>query len=193
MCGRYYIDDDTAREIEKLVNEIGEKLARKGDIKPTNDTLVLHKEQTALAASNMAWGFPGFEKQKLMINARSESVMEKRTFKDSFLSRRCIVPASGYYEWDKDRNKVRFEKADKGILFMAGVWKPFEENNRFVILTTTANDSVVTVHDRMPLILEQDEWENWIFEDSFSEYAIHKVPTELRSIRTYNQLSLFDE
>lgn len=211
MCGRYYIDDETAQEIEKLVRKISDKMMKKGDVRPADQTMVIHKgtwsdihggtqngdhngihnEVQNLSVSDMAWGFPGFEKQKLLINARSETVMEKAAFKSSFQERRCIIPATGYYEWDKSKNKVQFEREDRNIIYMAGIWKPFEEKERFVILTTAANESVSPVHDRMPLILEENEWEKWILEDSFCEYAAHKIPVELKSIRPYEQMRLF--
>lgn len=201
MCGRYYIDDETAQEIEKLVRKISDNLARKGDVRPSEKALTLHsgiydgtykeKQKSPLMVSQMTWGFPGFEKQKLLINARSETVMEKSAFRSSFKERRCIIPATGYYEWDKDKNKVQFERKDRKIIYMAGIWKPVEDTDRFVILTTAANESVSEVHDRMPLILEENEWEDWIMEESFSEFAVRKIPMPLKSIRNYEQMKLF--
>lgn len=155
MCGRYYVDDETAKEIEKIVREV---------------------------------------------STRMKSAMQKPTFKDSIASRRCIIPAKGFYEWDKSKNKIQFERMDQKVLYMAGIWKPGIESNCFVILTTTANTSVISVHNRMPLILEQNEIENWIFDHQFIEYAVHKVPVELNKITPdipkgseYKQMSLFEE
>ena len=107
MCGRYYVDDETAREIEKLVRDLDRKLQieRTGDVFPSQNAMLLKGEGRHLAAEQMRWGFPGFEKGKLLINARAESVLERRTFQDSVLHRRCIIPAKGFYEWNKSKEK----------------------------------------------------------------------------------------
>ena len=98
MCGRYYVDDETAREIEKLVRDLDRKLQieRTGDVFPSQNAMILKGKENHLAAEQMKWGFPGFEKGKLLINARAESVLERRTFQDSVQHRRCIIPAKGF-------------------------------------------------------------------------------------------------
>lgn len=190
MCGRYYIDDETAKEIEKIVKQISEKYSHKGDVYPTNQVPVVYNKQEVLSCENMTWGFPNFKKKGVLINARSETVKEKRTFSDSILHRRCIIPATGFYEWDKSKNKVSFKRKDNQILFMGGIWRTYEDGKRFVILTTNANGSVSQIHERMPLILEQTELEDWIFDDTFTDFAIQKTPVLLDKSQDYEQLSL---
>lgn len=191
MCGRYYVDDETAQEIERLVRQVDEKLhAKRGDIHPTEMAMVMKAEQDALAADNMKWGFPGFTGKGVIFNAKCETVKEKKMFADSVLSRRCIIPAKGFYEWNKQKEKVTFKALDDQILYMAGVWKHYEESSRFVILTTNANESVISVHERMPLILDQNEVEDWILDSKSVDYMIHKVPKQLMSVREYEQGTL---
>lgn len=192
MCGRYYIDDETAKEIEKIVRQVSDKYSHKGDVYPTNQVPVVYSKQESLFCDNIIWGFPNFKNKGVIINARSETVKEKRTFSDSVLHRRCIIPATGFYEWDKAKNKVTFRRKDNHILFMGGIWRAYEEEKRFVILTTNANASVSMVHERMPLILEQSELENWIFDDTFTDFAIQKTPVLLDKIQDYEQLALID-
>lgn len=103
---------------------------------------------------------------------------------------RCIVPAAGFYEWDKEKNKIRFERKDSNILYMAGIWKQYEDEDRFVILTTGANESMKDVHDRMPLILENNELESWIYDNGFTDFILHKTPVQLKQICEYEQTSL---
>ena len=74
---------------------------------------------------------------------------------------------------------------------MAGCYRRFENEDRFVIITTQANDSVSRVHDRMPLILEKDELEAWLYDDHFLNFALNKTPAELEKRQEYEQLSLF--
>ena len=115
-----------------------------------------------ISAEILKWGFPGFDKGKLLINARAESVKTKSTFADSFASRRCVLPAAGFYEWDRKKEKVTFRLGDKPILYLAGIYRPYGAEKRFVVLTREANDSMRPVHDRMPLILSKEEVRPWV-------------------------------
>ena len=193
MCGRYYVDDETAREIEKLVRDLDRKLQieRTGDVFPAQNATIIKGQEHHLAAEQMRWGFPGFEKGKLLINARAESALERKTFRDSLQHRRCIIPAKGFYEWDKSKEKFSYERKDAPVLFMAGCYNRYQGEERFVILTTEANPSVAPVHHRMPLILDPEELENWVLDDKATEYILHKTPVLLRSSTEYEQMRLF--
>jgi putative SOS response-associated peptidase YedK len=107
-----------------------------------------------------------------MINARSETVDSKPSFRKAFASRRCLIPADGYYEWKKvsdGKQPFLIEPKDGGILAMAGLW---EENSRIAedgtpirtctILTSEANQTTSVVHDRMPVLLSQRDHEQWL-------------------------------
>ena len=193
MCGRYYVDDETAREIEKLVRDLDRKLQieHTGDVFPSQNATIIKGQTNHLAAEQMKWGFPGFEKGKLLINARAESALERKTFRDSIQHRRCIIPAKGFYEWDKSKEKFSYERKDAPVLFMAGCYNRYQGEERFVILTTEANPSVAPVHHRMPLILDPEELENWVLDDKATEYILHKTPVLLRSSTEYEQMRLF--
>ncbi len=191
MCGRYYVDDETVNEIEKIVRQVSEKMAhKKSEIYPTNQVPIIRADQDALALSTMVWGFPNYAKKGVIINARSETVKDKRTFSKPIMETRCIVPAAGFYEWDSAKNKIRFVRKDSNILYMAGIWKRYEDEDRFVILTTGANESMKDVHDRMPLILENSELESWVFDDQFTDYVLHKTSAQLKQIRENEQVKL---
>lgn len=193
MCGRYYVDDETAREIEKVVREVDAKLQkeRMGDVYPSQTAAVLTGKIPGLRAEEMDWGFPQYQKKGLLINARAETVLERKMFRDSVLHRRCIIPAKHFYEWDSEKNKVTFFRKEEPILYMAGFYKRFQDEERFIIITTQANTSVRQVHDRMPLILEKSELEDWVFDDRFLEFALHKIPVQLNKQQEYEQQSLF--
>lgn len=193
MCGRYYVDDETAREIEKLVRDLDRKLQieRTGDVFPAQNTTIIKGQEHHLAAEQMRWGFPGFEKGKLLINARAETALERPTFRESVQDRRCIIPARGFYEWNKSKEKFTFERKETPVLFMAGCYNRYEGQERFVILTTDANSSVAPVHNRMPLILEQEELKDWVLDDGAIEYLLHKTPVLLKPHAEYEQMRLF--
>lgn len=134
-----------------------------------------------------------FSKQ-LLINARAESALAKRMFSESVLRRRCAIPAARFYEWDKNKNKVTFSKNGQSTIYMAGFYIPCEEENRFVILTTDANDSMRSVHDRMPLILAEDELKSWIYDTGKVSDFLKKESPQLEKKQEYEQLSFsFDE
>lgn len=192
MCGRYYIDDETAREIERLVRHLDQKLtgAGKRDVFPSGQAPVITGRQNEFAAELFTWGFPGFGKSNLIINARSETALDKKTFRDSIQSRRCAIPAAGFYEWNSEKEKYTFRKPDGRTCYLAGFYKEFDKGVRFVILTTDANDSMKNVHDRMPLVLNEEELDAWIFDDSQTELILHKVPGPLKKEAEYEQQTL---
>ena len=199
MCGRFYIDDDTAREIEKTIRKTDEKLRReRGDVRPADVATVITAAQSKLATAAQSslttaaqrWGFPGFGDRKLIINARAESVLEKNMFRESVLKRRILVPAAGFYEWNRKKEKAVFTARSKPILYLAGFYSHFEGEDRFVILTTEANASMRDVHDRMPLMFEGEEIEAWLRDDRRLEDMLHKVPQQLHKNMDYEQQTL---
>lgn len=193
MCGRYYVDDETAREIEKIVRQVDERIRsskKTSDIFPSQGACAIRSGNSQMIADEMFWGFPNFSKKGLLINARSETVMEKRMFRDSVMQRRCVIPAKGFYEWNQSKSKAAFFRQDEPLLFMAGFFNRFEDQERFMILTTKANRSVEKVHDRMPLILERRELENWIFDEDMAKLLLRKTPVLLEKKMDYEQQTL---
>lgn len=192
MCGRYYVDEEMLHEIKKITRKIDEKFGnvRTGEILPSQNAMVLTGKTPELSAEIMQWGFPRYDKKGLIINARAESVKEKKTFRDSAIHRRCIVPAAHYFEWDKEKSKTTLSRTDEGIVYMAGIYQYFQNVERFVILTTEANSSVFKIHDRMPLILEEKELEGWIYDNELADYLLRKTPVHLKTFQEYTQQTL---
>ena len=195
MCGRYYMDDETTREIRRLVLKLDPKICSESDqtaaVFPSQKATVITGRGRHLEAEQMLWGFPRFDSRGILINARAETAMERHTFKESVLHRRCVIPAKGFWEWNRSKEKFSFERTDSQVLFMAGCYDCIDGQNRFVILTTEANSSVKPVHDRMPLILERNELESWVTDDNAVEYFLHKTPALLEKDAEYEQICLF--
>lgn len=114
MCGRYSLfNDKEIVDIAQIIQEVESRYGtavNTGEIYPTNLAPVLiggdvHPEPAR-------WGFPKFNGSGVIINARAETAAEKPTFKTSLLTRRCAVPTTGFYEWDKDKRKLRFNRPD---------------------------------------------------------------------------------
>lgn len=203
MCGRYYVSDETAKEIEKLVRQAEEKLKNKSamsvkqivetDIHPTDRAPVLLAEGGGISCAWLRWGFPMQQSQGigLVFNARCESAVEKPLFREGILHRRVVVPAAGFYEWDKEKTKYLFKNETGKSLFMAGCCRYYEDGEHFVILTTDANSSMQPVHDRMPLLLEESEIMDWILDGSRTKEMLKKPPSLLKRSTEYEQMSFW--
>jgi len=140
----------------------------------------------------MRWGFRKKDQKDLLINARVETVKEKPMFNESMRYNRCVIPASGFYEWNKIGEKASFRPPHRKILFMAGIWQKVEDENQFTILTTVPNASVAPVHDRMPLVLDKNEVSQWLMDWKQAEELLTKRPALLERRQKFEQLSLFE-
>ena len=178
MCGRYFITEETVRKAEKLVKTIDLSLARRREIFPSQKAPIITRHAEEYAAELCNWGFLRYDKKGLMINARAETALDRRMFRKSLLERRCLIPAAGFYEWDREKNKIAFYKKSSPVIFMAGFYRTDEDSSRFVILTTQANQSVREIHERMPIIVEERDIEDWFSDETF-EHLLHKEPENL--------------
>ena len=171
MCCRYYYEDEIRERMQDLLDSQsimtgGSLTVEPGcDIRPSDVSAVIYQSGNDLTAGGMRWGFSNPYKKGLIINARSETAREKNLFRESIMNRRCIIPASGFYEWDAYRARFRFRLPDGELLLMAGFWHEEQGAPRYTILTTDANDSMKPVHDRMPVMIGKDEIRPWITED----------------------------
>ena len=128
MCGRYYVDDETAREIEKIARKIDDKTAGRGDVHPSDLALVLKTADGKMVSQVLKWGYESPQRSGVIFNARTEAVRGRPMFRYDYKSHRCIIPARKFYEWKKPESgqKGRKEKydffAEGEILFMAGIF-----------------------------------------------------------------------
>ena len=105
--------------------------------------------------------------------------------------RRIVVPATWFYEWNKNKEKNIFYRQGQPVLYMAGLYNRFQDGDQFVILTTAANNSMKPVHERMPLVLERNEIHKWLNEDQLVEAFLQKTPALLDRRVEYEQMNLF--
>jgi putative SOS response-associated peptidase YedK len=134
------------------------------------------------------WGFvPSWAKElqpgKPLINARSETIFEKPTFKNAIRRRRCLIPADGFYEWEGDvpgkKKPWYIHRPDKGAMAFAGIWEHWmgpdgSELETAAIITTVANALVETIHPRSPVIIHPENFDIWL--DAENEDARHILP-----------------
>ena len=174
MCGSYFIvTAEQILEIQALLQEI-EQRTNIAAIVPTNKVPVLltdPEDEHKLIPRLMAWGFPQYRGSGVVINARSETIEEKPMFREA-VRQRCLVPASGFYEFTGvPGKKTRHALWAPGVpyIYLAGCYSSIttgarEEQQRFVIATTDANIHVAPIHSRMPVVLHPHEGLTWLGE-----------------------------
>ena len=199
MCGRYELFyNDENYEINKII-ELAEKNTpsvsfEPKEVFPSANVPIIASTENKIKPEFFVWGFPGFQKKELIINARSETVAQKPTFKQAMLHRRCVVPSTGFYEWshDSQKKKYKFNLPEQENLYMAGIWNEYEGEKHFVILTTAANQSMTPIHNRMPLILPKELIRSWINDTELALSLLAQIPPELRveNADLFEQLTL---
>ena len=197
MCGRYHFSAELLDEIRDLTEQKDWKLelgVLDRDIHPGDTAPVITAagdQGGSLRACRQKWGYPGPGGKGLVFNARSESVFEKRMFRNSVSQRRAAVPVSWFYEWNKNKEKFTFTKEGSWILFLAGFYGRYEDGEHFVILTTQANASMAPVHSRMPLVLEREQVREWILDSKKTKELLGQEPPRLARDCEYEQQTLF--
>jgi putative SOS response-associated peptidase YedK len=197
MCARYHVDDELSKQIEKVLSRINTQIAANvpkvaaKDIHPANEAPILSAHSNVIECKLQRWGFKSYHGKQVIFNARSETALEKPTFRESVKTRRAVIPAAWFYEWNPAKEKFTFRQKDRPLLFMAGFYRKYEDGDHFVVLTTTANASVKSIHDRMPLLLDPEEIKDWILDDSKTAVFLRKVPSILERKADYEQISLF--
>ncbi|MBE2215273.1 MAG: SOS response-associated peptidase [Opitutaceae bacterium] len=201
MCGRYTLKTHRKKIQERMgVDELPDLVPRY-NLGPTQDGLVVRTGDSpgTRTAAMLRWGLiPAWTKDKaslpLLINARAETVASKGAFRDSFKRRRCLVVADGFYEWSRRgalRQPFHFT-VDHGEPFaMAGLWdswhppgaSPGETLDTFAIVTTTANEILAPHHDRMPVILEPNLYDDWLNPLLTDTGALERVLVPFPAIR----------
>jgi len=172
MCGRFTLTASGEELAEAFGLDDAPPLAPRYNIAPSQPVAVVRAEPTGrLALSLLVWGLlpaATAEPKRPLINARAETAWSKPSFRDAFARRRCLVPASGFYEWagsGKKRQPWYFRMASGRPFAFAGLWEPpFDprEPATVTILTTEPNELARPVHDRMPVILDPDGYRRWL-------------------------------
>jgi putative SOS response-associated peptidase YedK len=174
MCGRYsfILEDELIKERFGVTVRSAIYKARY-NCAPTQKLAVVSNENPE-ELSLYRWGLiPFWAKDpsigNKLINAKSETILEKPSFKNSFKNRRCLVLSDGFYEWKKGTVKTPFRitKKDGAAFAMAGIWDKWvspdgDEIRSFAILTTSPNALMEKIHDRMPVILDRETERIWI-------------------------------
>ena len=177
MCGRYNIRTNSADFAQLFGTDPAFEPPTRYNAAPTQ-MLPIVRMNGERHVSLARWGLiPSWAKDHKigyrLINARSETVDEKPSFRLAFKSRRCLVPASGFYEWKKldarTKQAHHIHRKDDGLFAFAGLWERWTKGDEpvesFTILTTLPNATLSELHDRMPVILPDDSHAVWLDPD----------------------------
>ena len=204
MCSRYGIDEKAAQWMRGYCNvhhvhyEQNEHLEHYvqtvhdvQDVHPNDIAPVLIGRPTQPAIVPMTWGFERKCTGGLTINARMETFWQRPMFAYSIQSRRCILPASQFYEWDADKHKATFCGANDELLFLAGIYRNYGATPRFVIITQPADEVMMPVHDRMPVRIPEVLIDDWLYDDTHTHEILETATVPLVRNQATTQLSLW--
>lgn len=182
MCGRYTLKTPPEAIASHFAVAEFSELRTRFNIAPTQlAPAVLCMESGRRSMAMLRWGLvPHWAKDASMgvrmINARVETISEKPAFREPFKSRRCLVPADGFYEWEKqgtERTPYYFQLSESQPFGMAGLWDEWHDPNgsplhTFTIITREANAAVAPIHERMPVIVSPSDYEAWLSGETMS-------------------------
>jgi putative SOS response-associated peptidase YedK len=179
MCSRYFLDADGNVIAYTFNVPVHDRIRKRFNIAPTQEAPVVRVGSSgAREVAMLRWGLvPSWARDlsigNKMINARSETAAEKPSFRNALRRRRCLVPASGFYEWTGEPgHKIphAITVADLPVFAFAGLWECWHDKSQpdappvetYTLLTTTANRALAAVHDRMPVILAAADHDKWL-------------------------------
>jgi putative SOS response-associated peptidase YedK len=197
MCGRY-----TLRSVDRIRIKLAEvdqldldDIVPRFNIAPGQTVLAILNLEQQTFARMLLWGLvPSWNKEpKGFINARAETLAQKPSFNESFQRRRCLIPADGFYEWKRTgraRQAFFFQMKDEAPFVFAGIWDEWKKDGVSIascaIVTTSANELLEPIHDRMPVILPEESYQFWLDQRAHhSELAQLLVPFPAHAMKSH--------
>lgn len=174
MCGRFTLKSPGRTKFAQMYPSHLPPLLPRFNIAPSQNILAIFQGEDQREASLLQWGLiPSWSNEpKGFINARAETIEEKPSFKESFYQRRCLIPADGFYEWERTGRIAQpyfFQMSEESTFAFAGIWDAWQVGQESItscaIITTTANELLETIHDRMPVILRHETYDTWLGAD----------------------------
>ena len=175
MCGRFYLIEPSEKLIKTFHLQGFPRYETSYNIPPGQKILALVKlDDGSYKAVNLHWGLiPHWSKDRKishhLINARAETVAEKPAFRTAYKQRRCLIPASGFYEWQKrEQGKQAYciSRDDQQLITFAALWEYWEHGTETIysctIITTAANQVMQAIHQRMPVIINPQHYDDWL-------------------------------
>ena len=206
MCGRFVLETPLKATAEIFNAQIAESLVAvpNFNICPSENISVLVSNSGKRKFGQMRWGFvPHWYKSvadgPLLFNARAETLAKKPAFRDACRKRRCLIPADGFYEWEKkvgSKSKPFYvRRSDRQQMIFAGIWQFSGDSVHRIptcaIITVPASKQILGIHNRMPLIIDPSDWAGWLGERQGIKAAkLMKTPShiELEVVNVTNEI-----
>lgn len=171
MCGRFTLKTPIEKAAKHFKATPPPNVAARYNIAPSQEVLAVRDTGEGRELSFLTWGLiPSWSKEpKGIINARAETLLEKPSFREAFKHRRCLIPADGFYEWKKEthgKQPYYFQLKDGELFAFAGIWETWTQGEdkatTCAIITTQPNELLSPVHNRMPAILHERNYDEWL-------------------------------
>jgi putative SOS response-associated peptidase YedK len=202
MCSRYFLDADGNIIAYTFQVPVHDRIKKRFNIAPTQDAPVIRAAEAGVReVAMLRWGLVPFWAKDLkvgsqMINARAETLAEKPAFRNAFRQRRCIVPATGFFEWTGEAGRklaYAITIPERPLFAFAGLWESWKREDdetveTFTIVTTDANEAVGAIHDRMPVILPAASYDRWLFGTGDDARALLQPSSEHIALRRIGAL-----
>ena len=206
MCGRFVLETPLKATAEIFNAQMAESLVTvpNFNICPSENISVLVSNSGKRKLGQMRWGFvPHWCKSvadgPLLFNARAETLAEKPAFRDACRKRRCLIPADGFYEWEKkvgSKSKPFYvRRSDRQQMIFAGIWQFSDDREDRIptctIITVPASEQISGIHNRMPLLIDPSDWAGWLGEGQGVKAAkLMKTPShiELEVVNVTNEI-----
>ncbi|MBR1456429.1 MAG: SOS response-associated peptidase family protein [Oscillospiraceae bacterium] len=186
MCGRYEFADTGQDEmLAEIIARLGRSCpgaCKTGEIFPGDTAPAVIVRNGKIVPVPAVFGFPAYEGGRLIINARSETAAEKKSFSGPLREARAVIPANGFYEWSHNARKTKylFDAENRSALYLCGIWRFLDGQYRFVILTRAADPIMKPVHDRMPVIIGRDSVRAYLTDYAEALRILQEAPPTLR-------------
>lgn len=191
MCGRYNLITDAEAlvdffEIEQTLFDVS-NLPPRYNIAPSQNVPIVRDTAKGRELAMARWGLvPRWWKEEKSrystINARAETVAEKPTYREAFRRMRCLIPATGFYEWkrvDDQKTPHHISLPQGGLFAFAGLWDHWDKQgagfDSCSIIVTSANDTMRPIHNRMPVILNPVQYNTWLAADHFNRAQLESL------------------
>jgi len=206
VCGRFVLETPLKATAEIFNAQMAESLVTvpNFNIRPSENISVLVSNSGKRKLGQMRWGFvPHWYKSvadgPLLFNARAETLAKKPAFRDACRKRRCLIPADGFYEWEKkvgSKSKPFYvRRSDRQQMIFAGIWQFSGDSEDRIptctIITVPASEQISGIHNRMPLLIDPSDWAGWLGEGQGVKAAkLMKTPShiELEVVNVTNEI-----
>lgn len=169
MCGRFYLDKKKADIGKQFTVTETSSVKSSYNIAPSQSCSVIRLNEQYKELVELGWGLvPSWAKTDVKIkpiNAKAETLKEKPYFRNAYKKQRCIIPASGFYEWKGSKGKKQayaIYPLNDPCFGFAGLWEKHQNLETFTIITTKANALMRDIHQRMPVILDKNNYDTWL-------------------------------